>query len=89
MRTSSPSSDAIGARRAPRSISHVISAANGFGWHWAFYAYREDEWDGMDYELGTAKLPGSYWQAIERGETPARPRKDNPLWRVIAREFAE
>ena len=41
----------------------------------------------MDYEIGTAKLPWSYWQAVERGERPAPPRQDNPLWRVIAREF--
>uniref|UniRef100_A0A1I7ZIA3 MarR family transcriptional regulator n=1 Tax=Steinernema glaseri TaxID=37863 RepID=A0A1I7ZIA3_9BILA len=23
--------------------------------HWAFYSFREDSWDGMDYELGSAK----------------------------------
>jgi hypothetical protein len=27
------------------------------GWHWAFYAFREDCWDGMDYELGDGQLP--------------------------------
>ncbi len=77
-------------RRVPgveQYLSDVIKSANGFGWHWAFYAFREDEWDGLDYELGPGKRPYSYWQAIERGEHPAPPRKDNPIWRVLAREF--
>jgi hypothetical protein len=77
-------------RRVPgvtEYMADVIAVGNDYGWHWAFYAYREDEWDAMDYELGTAKLGGEYWEAIERGEKPALPRKDNPLWRVIAREF--
>jgi endoglucanase len=72
---------------APQYLADVISLLNGYRWHWAFYAYREDAWDGMDYELGTGKLPWSYWQAVERGEAPDVPRKDNPLWDVIKREF--
>jgi hypothetical protein len=52
-------------------------------WHWAFYSFREDEWDGMDYELGDKPLGWSYWQAKERGETPLLPRSDNPIWQVI------
>ncbi|HDS1303127.1 TPA: glycosyl hydrolase, partial [Stenotrophomonas maltophilia] len=42
--------------------------------HWAFYAFREDAWDGMDYELGDGPLPWSYWQAQEKGKTVAPPR---------------
>jgi aryl-phospho-beta-D-glucosidase BglC (GH1 family) len=37
------------------------------GWHWAFYAFREDSWDGMDYELGAGVLPWEYWKAREHG----------------------
>jgi hypothetical protein len=48
----------------------LINIFNQERWHFAFYAFREDVWDGMDYELGTKKLPWSYWQAIDRGETP-------------------
>lgn len=48
--------------------------------HWAFYSFREDSWDGMDYELGSAKVPWSYWQAIEHG-TP------DPLQRKATAEF--
>lgn len=43
--------------------------------HWAFYSFREDNWDGMDYELGSAKVPWRYWQAIEQGAADPLPRK--------------
>ncbi|WP_262755561.1 glycoside hydrolase family 5 protein [Acinetobacter courvalinii] len=33
--------------------------------HWAFYSFREDSWDAMDYELGKAKVSWRYWQNIE------------------------
>ena len=56
-------------------------------WHWAFYAYREDTWTGMDYELGSGRLGWNYWQAIEVGEQPEKPRGDNPLFDVLKREF--
>ncbi len=36
-------------------------------WHYAFYAFRENTWDGMDYELGDKKLPWSHWQSVEKG----------------------
>jgi len=48
--------------------------------HWAFYSFREDSWDGMDYELGSAKVPWRYWQAMEQG-TP------DPLARSATAEF--
>ncbi len=40
------------------------------GWHWAFYSFREDDWDAMDYELGTAPAGAKYWEAVEKGEMP-------------------
>ncbi|MDR1366060.1 MAG: glycoside hydrolase family 5 protein [Holosporales bacterium] len=36
------------------------------GWHLAFYSFREDSRDGMDYELGDKKLPWAYWKAFEK-----------------------
>jgi hypothetical protein len=44
----------------------AIFAENG--WHSAFYAFRDDDWDGMDYELGDRRLPWEYWKAKERGK---------------------
>lgn len=62
----------------------LISIFNEQNWHFAFYAFREDTWDGMDYELGNKKLPGSYWVAIERGQKPVLERKSTyPAFSVI------
>lgn len=64
-------------------IADIIAICNRNQWHWAFYAFREDTWDGMDYELGT-KPPGwEYWKAVERGEPARLPRMDNPIWTAI------
>ena len=68
-------------------LADVIAAFNQHHWHWAFYAFREDGWDGMDYETGAGPLPWSYWQAQEAGKAVEPPRKDNPLWEVIEREL--
>ena len=58
------------------------------GWHWAFYAFREDEWDGMDYELGTGPAGAAYWEASEKGvwppETIYRP---NSLFDVLKKHL--
>ncbi len=54
----------------------LISIFQEEGWHFAFYAFREDTWDGMDYELGDKPLPWQYWQAIDRGQKPHLERKD-------------
>ena len=50
------------------TLADLVQAFNQRQWHWAFYAYREDTWTGMDYELGTVRLGWKYWQAIEVGE---------------------
>jgi endoglucanase len=72
-----------GAAGAREYLEDVVSALNTHGWHWAFYSFREDAWDRMDYEVGTGGLGAAYWEAVERGENPDRPWKDNPLWRVL------
>jgi hypothetical protein len=76
---------------AQEYLAEEIRIYNERGWHWSFYAFRDDSgWGGLDYELGAApKLGGKYWQAIERGEDgePYKLRGDNPLWEVIRREL--
>ena len=64
-------------------LEDIVTALNHRGWHWAFYSFREDAWDRMDYEVGPGGLGAAYWKAVDRGETPGRPWKDNPLWRVL------
>ncbi len=60
------------------------------GWHWLFYSFREDDWEGMDYELGSSAPPGWYWDAATAGNLHRRYaelyplRQANPLWSVIA-----
>jgi hypothetical protein len=65
---------------AENYLSDILTILEDRKYHWAFYAFREDGWDGYDYEIGTGALPWSYWQALERGEFPSPPRKNNPLF---------
>ncbi len=65
-----------------RDVLEIIQSKK---WHWAFYSFREDEWAGMDYELGIDKPHWKYWDSIEKGEMPD-PKivyKPNPLWDVL------
>lgn len=60
-------------RRAPGVVQYmedVVRILEQAQIHWAFYSFREDEWDAMDYELGTSSTN------TVRG--------DNPLWEVLA-----
>jgi len=49
-------------------ITDVMDAIDARGGHWAFYSFREDEWEGMDYELPTDVQPGQFYWLRERGE---------------------
>lgn len=59
-------------------------------WHWLFYSYREDNWEGMDYELGVKPPPEWYWRLSEKGgmaqryEELYRSRRGNEIWQTIA-----
>ncbi|MFV3285470.1 glycoside hydrolase family 5 protein [Pseudomonas sp. NY15356] len=61
-------------------LEDVLTVLDQNKLHWAFYSFREDNWDGMDYELGSAKVPWRYWQAIDKGEP-------DPLVRQATAEF--
>jgi hypothetical protein len=66
-------------------LTDLTRIFNSQGIHWAFYSFREDEWDGYDYELGAGPLPPGYWEAKEAGKPI--PRHANPLFEVLRREF--
>lgn len=68
-------------------LADLIGIFNQHSWHWAFFTFRQDLWDGMDYELGTGPPGEAYWEAIERGETPQLKRVDSPLWDLFKREL--
>lgn len=58
------------------------------GWHWAFYSFREDTWQAMDYELGVAPLPAGFLAQQEKGLKPTLDRRPNPLWKAIREGLA-
>lgn len=68
-------------------LTDVLEVAEQSGLHWAFYAFREDAWDGMDYELGTRPVPWAYWKAIEAGTPDTLPRPGSPLFEIIQRRL--
>jgi hypothetical protein len=74
---------------AEKYLEDVIDLLENQKYHWAFYSFREDGWDGYDYELGTGALPWDYWQAKERGENPGLPRKNNSLFDAVIQWFGK
>jgi hypothetical protein len=76
-------------------LSDLIEIFNKNGWHWSFYSYREDVWDGMDYELGTGKLPANYWNYSDSGtlfqhyDEIYSKITNNPIWPVFKKEFTK
>ncbi len=80
-------------RGAAAYLAELIRVFNREGWHWAFYSFREDSWESMDYELGTGRPGAAYWAASEQGTLFRHysqiygPRKDNALWSVFRSEF--
>ena len=57
--------------------------------HWAFYSFREDSWDGMDYELGKDKVPWSYWQAVDANQPDTLPRHATPEFEPIRQRLSK
>ncbi len=63
--------DINGAERYLRDLAGLFDE---FGWNWCFYAFRDQEWDAMNYELGTdlANMLASC---------------ENPLMETLAKHF--
>lgn len=77
-------------RRLPgckQYLDDVLTKLEAEGLHWAFYSFREDSWDGMDYELGGDKVNWKYWEAIEEGEPDPLPRKPTPEFEPISKRL--
>lgn len=70
----------------PRYLEDVLSALDAQRVHWAFYSFRES-WDGMDYELGSDKLPWQYWEAQEQGKPYPLKRGPNKVFEPILRHL--
>lgn len=77
-------------RRLPgcrQYLDDVLTVLDEHHLHWAFYSFREDSWDGMDYELGSAKVPWAYWRAIEQGTPDPLARKATPEFEPVRRRL--
>lgn len=73
---------------AARYLDDALTVFSEQGWHWAFYSFREDNWDLMDCELGTTKPPAAYQQAIEAGRMPGDDvYRGSPIFDVIQRRL--
>ena len=55
-------------------LSDVMDVIDARGGHWAFYSFREDVWDGMDYELPVSVKPGQFYWLTEQGQGNKLPR---------------
>ncbi|ODV57650.1 glycosyl hydrolase family 5 [Lysinibacillus fusiformis] len=74
---------------ADQYIKDLIDIFNDYGWHWAFYAFREDTWNGMDFELGNKPVKEAYWDAQANGELPDRKaiEVDNSIWDALKKDL--
>lgn len=68
-------------------LEDVLTALDENGLHWAFYSFREDSWDGMDYELGSKKVNWRYWEAIDQGEPDPVRREATPEFEPIRKRL--
>ena len=51
--------------------------------HWAFYGWREDGWDAMDYELAPSVTTGQFYYLKDQGKADTLKRTPHPLLDVI------
>ena len=73
-------------------LQDLVSIFNKEHWHWSFYAYREDVWEAMDYELGTEKVFYKYWEYQDSNKLHLHyddiyGRAKGKLWNVFEKEF--
>jgi len=57
---------------AAEYLSDLIHIFNAQEWHWAFYSFREDTWDGMDYEIGDQPLAPRFGKPTRPARNPPR-----------------
>ena len=63
-------------------LEDVVDAVEARGGHWAFYSFREDVWDGMDYELPPSVTTGQFYWLSETGKGDTLPR-DGALMKLL------
>lgn len=68
-------------------LDDVLTKLDANRLHWAFYSFREDSWDGMDYELGSGKVNWKYWDAIDAGAPDPIKRKATSEFEPISKRL--
>ena len=64
-------------------LGDVLDTLNSYHAHWAFYGFREDGWDAMDYELAPSVTSGQFYYLHEQGKADQLKRTPHPLLDVI------
>ncbi|MFC4159276.1 glycoside hydrolase family 5 protein [Chitinimonas lacunae] len=68
-------------------LEDVLTTLDREKLHWAFYSFREDSWDAMDYELGSGAVPWRYWEAIDKHQPDPVPRQATPEFEPIRKRL--
>ena len=69
-------------------LGDVLDTLNAHGAHWAFYSFREDVWEAMDYEIPPGFPAGRVYELRGQGEGDKVP-LDSPLMGVIKRRMRQ
>ncbi len=72
--------------RVPGALPYLrdlVDVFDDFGWHWAFYAFREDSWIGMDYELPKGSLNEEFWNRRDEDPLAQPTRGETPLIKML------
>ena len=79
----------------PTYMEDVLSVADKFELHWAFYTFRSDNWGGMDYELGNEPpskasigvTAEEFWKLSDNNRLNEIPRSDTWMFEPISRRL--
>jgi hypothetical protein len=64
-------------------LGDVLNVFDGYQAHWAFYSFREDGWDGMDYELAPEVGSDEFYSKMAQGKGNELNRAPHRLLDVI------
>jgi len=76
-------------------MEDVLTAADTYSLHWAFYTFRSDSWGGMDYELGSEapskKSMGvtaeEFWELSGENRLDELPRSNTSVFEPISKRL--
>ena len=70
-------------------LRDVSTSLSSQGLSWAFYSFREDDWDEMNYELGTTKsVPESFWNRSDHYLPDNLTYHDSPMFEILRKHSA-